>query len=147
MPIDYHPLLEAKSSALIRELSQTTGSAALVTFLGAAQQALTQETPFQLTRRLLKDRRPIGRLQSLSSSEASTALREIQAVRGLGRITRYYRSRLAPYRQAIRHLKAAGASQKDIQYWLARERDCHVSQSTIHRFLARIEADDKVSPV
>ena len=73
----------------------------------------------------------------LNSDQSQATLTRIQNQRKLARASNRYpgQSKLDRYQQAIRQLIQQGASQRDIRWWLKREKRCVVSQSTICRYL------------
>jgi len=68
-------------------------------------------------------------------NDIETALADIKSFRLLARRRLYRRSRLERYRAELVALRLVGATYRDLQVWLRRERRCRVALSTIYRYL------------
>jgi hypothetical protein len=137
------PTLLAQLYRLQTQLSCTDKAERLChELLAALTHALQNEPPQHLINRIRRQpNKPLGHLQSMSTTDAHDTLTAIRALRTLAREKSTFRGRrkLDTHRQEILQLRKAGASQHDIRLWLKRERRCQVAQSTISKYLKDID--------
>lgn len=137
-----HDLVSALS-VLSQSLTDTPVHHTLRLLLVALHDALQEgETPLNLLRRIRRDRRKLPPVTTpLSHSQAQATLAEVRRLRAIARerLTTPGKQKLDPYRQEIDELAKAGASQRDIGFWLRREKRLKVSQATIQRYLVKIK--------
>ncbi len=96
------------------------------------------ENPSHLAKRIRRQRNktsltlePLSHAQAVSDLEAIKRLHALAQTRTLIPGNRS----LDRYRQEIQQLRNSGASQNDIRLWLLANRNCKVSQPTLHRYL------------
>jgi hypothetical protein len=71
----------------------------------------------------------------MTPHDAATALARLRARRAIARKQRYRPSKLQRYRVALVALRQAGASYRELAYWLRREHYVRVDPTTIRRYL------------
>jgi hypothetical protein len=71
----------------------------------------------------------------MTPHDAATALARLRAHRAIARKQRYRPSKLQRYGVALVALRQAGASYRELAYWLRREHHVRVDPTTIRRYL------------
>lgn len=72
---------------------------------------------------------------SMTPHDAATALARLRARRAIARQQRYRPSKLQRYGVALIALRQAGASYRELAYWLRREHHVRADPTTIRRYL------------
>jgi hypothetical protein len=75
---------------------------------------------------------------SMTPLDAATALARLRARRATARRQRYRPSKLRRYRGGLVALRQAGASYRELAYWLRREYRLHADPTTIRRYLVQL---------
>lgn len=77
---------------------------------------------------------------TMTPHDAATTLTRLRARRALAQRPRYQPSKLRRYRVALVALRQAGASYRELAYWLRREHHLRVDHTTIRRYLLQLPA-------
>ena len=75
---------------------------------------------------------------TMTPHDAATTLTHLRAHRAIAQRQRYQPSKLRRYRAPLVALRQAGASYRELAYWLRREHHLRVDPTTIRRYLLQL---------